>query len=187
MISIAVWVLLLLIGVFDAREFRIPNYLLMLLMVFVISELYLSSDSQWDAALAKQSGGLLVMLIVGILLYLLKVVAAGDSKLMAVIGFLLGFENLTLYAICTCFVCCVVGACFWSLDVLASGAKDSTCKPLKESRVIDSDMNSLKRYYNFETPFYRLSSTLASKKQLTYMPFGPSLIIGFAMTQYLIR
>lgn len=92
--GVAVLVVLLVIAaVIDARTYRIPNRLTVGGMVFGLAYNAITSAAWIDGLLGAAAGlgvGLLVLLPV----YLLRVMGAGDVKLMAMVGAFVGFPDI---------------------------------------------------------------------------------------------
>ncbi len=81
-IFIVVWSILFVIGVYDAREYRIPNYMVVILLVVsLLASLMTAQIVNDNSRLLNQTLGFIVTFFIGLLLYILKVMAAGDVKL----------------------------------------------------------------------------------------------------------
>ncbi|MBY7790343.1 A24 family peptidase [Vibrio fluvialis] len=167
--SILAWVILVLIGVSDAKEYRIPNsWLLILLLISIVSvpvgETFLLSQGIWlDKAL-----GFVIMLVSGLVCYVpFKFVAAGDVKLLAVLGFIVGVSHIPDYVVDVVIAIMFVGALYWLLN--------------KQSRLTQ----------NFRNPGRKgivcticQSGVVSVSSRTTPMPFAPVLIIALAMYYY---
>ncbi|MGY2575277.1 A24 family peptidase [Vibrio sp. C8] len=172
---IVIWSVLVVIGVFDAREYRIPNYLLLILLAYSFFNIY--SSSSYDLELfIPHILGFIVAFSVSLVFYVLKIMAAGDVKLFGVVGFIFGFKELFSISLFIAFSCCFIGFMYWSLNHLTN----KKCS----SRV----MFFSKAGFNFcnYVPIYieQIKEDFKLKQNLTYMPFAPVLIIALAMYQY---
>lgn len=165
------WLILFVIGVFDAREYRIPNALVLLLFgVSVVTSIFQPSSQDWLAHIY----GFTAAFSVGLVFYSFKIMAAGDVKLIGVVGFLLCPNGLLLLAKYIAFSCCFVGAMYWLLN------------HLDESKLIRAA--ELKKDYHpiriISVRTYQLIADLRAGSNLAYMPFAPILILALAMYQY---
>ncbi|KOO12609.1 hypothetical protein AKJ18_23045, partial [Vibrio xuii] len=107
-----------------------------------------------------------------------RVMAAGDVKLIAVLGFLLGLEPLTDYLFYTCVSTVFVGSMYWALNKLPSNLGSFT--GYKNRGDFSLLSVSAAAYVSGE----KIKHTVTTQQGLTYMPFAPVLIIGLAMYQY---
>ncbi len=110
--QLTLWILLIIIGVFDAREYRIPNYLVLILLGFSTVHLVLEQSSGSEVSLFPHFWGFLASFAFGFVFYLIKVMAAGDVKLIAAIGFILGLSNLLVWAKYFTFICFKISKLF---------------------------------------------------------------------------
>lgn len=91
-------ILLLAVAASDFWRFRIPNLLILALAaLFVVSGLLRPDMVAWESHL----GAGLLMFGVGVALFALGLMGAGDSKLLAVTGLWTGLELLPLHLACT--------------------------------------------------------------------------------------
>lgn len=174
---ISIWVLLLIIGVSDAREYRIPNYLILLLLAIGILFTVLGSpDDQYLSALAPRLLGLFVGFIIGLVFYVKKIMAAGDVKLLAVMVFFVGYGELIEFVKYVSFACCFIGVMYLLNNRLVIKRELST-HDIEEPKIHMLSGSFLRQLYKFKC-------SLTSNQELTYMPLAPVLIIGLAMYQY---
>jgi len=152
-----IWPLLFIIGVFDAREQRIPNFwVLMLLSAAVIASLY----SPVNVSERLYGFGLLFILM--LLLYIAGGVAAGDVKLAAVIGYILGWNELSSYSWAFAFSCVFIGIMYQLLKRLTAG-------------VLGYQAVLVSLSFRNMTPM---------KVNATYMPLAPVMIVALAINSY---
>ena len=178
---LANWLLIIIIGVFDAREHRIPNYLVLTLLavssVVLISEQFNGSGGD---GVVTHLYGFIITFVVGLIFYSLKFMAAGDVKFVAVIGFILGHSAILIWVQYFAVSCCFIGTMYWSLNRLqmqslyTTTSKDTTNKVQGKSNLI----------HHLWIGGALMKSDLKQKRNITYMPFAPVLIIALAMYQY---
>ena len=119
--SICIWTILCLIGVSDAREHRIPNKLLLALILITTLGVVLNPMlTDWFEVFSDKATGFVLCFTVGLLLYLMRVMAAGDVKLIAVLGFILGLEPIPEYVFYVCLSIVFIGPMYWALNKLPS-------------------------------------------------------------------
>ncbi len=173
----SLWLILIVIGVFDAREYRIPNYLIVILMVFssILLTLEQFSSSIGAPGIATHLYGFIIAFVVSLIFYTLKIMAAGDVKLIAAIGFILGHNTILIWTQYFAFTCFFVGIMYWLLNRLQTS---SNCKDKREKYV---GFNAI-HYLFVEGKL--IQSDFKQRRNLTYMPFAPVLIISLAMHQY---
>jgi len=173
------WLVLLVIGVSDAREHRIPNQLLLaLLLITTLGVVLNPAQTDWFEVFSDKATGFVLCFAVGLLLYLMRVMAAGDVKLIAVLGFILGLDPLTNYIFYVCVSIAFIGSMYWALNKLPSSL--SSFKRLKNNGDFSLQSLSVSAYLSSEG----VKHAVGTKQGLTYMPFAPILIIGLAMHQY---
>ncbi|WP_157935201.1 A24 family peptidase [Vibrio sp. 10N.286.49.B3] len=167
--NITIWALLVVIAVYDAREHRIPNVYLMLLLVLHSIVIITNSTALWHSFSGALLGGV-VLFSGALLLYLLKAMAPGDVKFLGVIGFLVGWGNL-------------LAVSYWIL--LAAGVvalfdyillKRPNANLLRGfSSVRDSTLST--QIFISERGFVR-------RENCQKMPFAPSAVLGLALFYY---
>lgn len=155
------WPFLFIIGVFDAREQRIPNvWVLMLLSVAVLASLGSPVD------ISERLYGFALLFVLMLILYLVGGVAAGDVKLAAVIGYILGWEELASYSWTFAFSCLFIGVMYQLLKRLTTGVQ---CGYLGyQSILVSVSFRSMKPI----------------QTNATYMPLAPVMIVALALNSY---
>ncbi|CAE6911804.1 COG4960 Flp pilus assembly protein [Vibrio sp. B1FLJ16] len=158
--SFVIWFLLTAIGVSDAQRHRIPNQLIVFLFVAVSVDILLQTEMQWWFQLK----GFLITFAVCLGLYVCKVMAGGDVKLLAVIGLWLGTEamlEVTPYI------------------VLAGGVMSLFYLALHTASSYETIAEQLKAYAIQKlTPGWRA-------KQPLVIPFAPAIVVGLAYYFYI--
>ncbi len=166
--SFPLWILFSVLAVSDARENKIPNIILCFLFGFTLLEVLLLSNSPNDLALSFVGAG--IFFGVGILLYCFGCMAAGDAKLLAVVGFIMGWGNLVAITIAISCASVVVGS-FYCFQYLAY-------KPTLLEQTITR--------YKLVLYGGLLSSKPSGGKSedKIRMPFAPIVVIGLAWHHY---
>ncbi|MCZ4373009.1 prepilin peptidase [Vibrio diazotrophicus] len=163
--SLVIWLLLVIIGVFDAREYRIPNWLvLILLSVSILSSI---SVTNGNGLFVSNSIALFLMFSLWLPLYIFRIAAAGDVKLAAVLGYIIGWDSLLLYCICFTFSCIFVGFMYQRIEKMTKGMAYTGYQSVLVSWAF-KDMSPL-------------------HNQSTRMPLAPVMIIALAMQVYISR
>jgi len=158
--SLLFWGALLAIGVSDAQRHRIPNKMVLLLMLITVCHLFVYGITQWSDHLL---GGLLAF-FVSLLFYWKRAMAAGDVKLLFVVGLWLGLDQLAGASAYIILAGGVIG-CFYLVQFLAlSGI---------------SWQHNVKSYY-----YQRVSYKFQYHTKLV-IPFAPAVVIGLASYYYL--
>lgn len=108
--------LLVLAAVIDWRTLRIPNWLTVSGMVYGLAYSTMAAPANQGAAMGALAslGGLALGLAVLLPLYALRVMGAGDVKLMAMVGAFLGLGSMP-YALLYCLIAGGVFALFYVL------------------------------------------------------------------------
>ncbi len=165
------WLTIFIIAVTDAREHRIPNnYLLVLLaIVFLIK---FSSPAEHHQLLAAVYGGV-ICFSVSLSGYLLRFMAAGDVKLLGVVGFAVGWGQLLNFTFALSISAIVVGG-FYAAQQWAQ--QPNLARQLCEKY-------RLLIYGGAKVQQLLLSPEELHKK--ARMPFAPIVVIGLALQQYL--
>jgi prepilin peptidase CpaA len=92
-------ILLVVAGVIDYRTYRIPNWLTLSGAAFGL--LYCTVASIPHQGFLWSLGGLAIGLLTMLPMYALRVMGAGDVKLMAMVGSFLGYTGIPLAILCT--------------------------------------------------------------------------------------
>ncbi len=157
---LAIWSLLIVIGVSDVMRHRIPNKMVLLLLAAVLTELVVATNNGWHSHLL----GFVYTAGLCFVFYFIKAMAGGDVKLLAVVGLWLGSEQMWL---ATPYIVIAGGiiATFYLARHLASS-------PV----TITEQMRS----YAVQkvTPGWRTSQPLV-------IPFAPAVVIGLAYFFYI--
>lgn len=177
-INIFIWGVLLLIGVSDARAHRIPNNLLILLLVGLFASLLMSvpQETLWLVLLDK-GAAFFIAFAFSLVLHQLRVMAPGDVKLIAVLGFFLGTSELVNYLHYVCLMTAFVGTMYWLLNRLHVVRESSMTEKV-------SVLSLTGVAVSLQLGHEALKAKVTSGKDLTYMPFAPILIMGLALHQY---
>nr|WP_267134786.1 A24 family peptidase [Vibrio sp. A1-b2] len=159
--SIFTWVILFIIGVYDAREHRIPNFWVLLLLSVAI---VVSLGSPID--ISERLYGFALLFILMLLLYLVGGVAAGDVKLAAVIGYILGWEELASYSWAFAFSCLFIGVMYQLIKRLTTDVQYG--------------------YLGYQAVLVSVSfkSMKPMQTNATYMPLAPVMIVALAINSY---
>lgn len=156
-LTVLIWLLLFIIGVFDAREQRIPNiWVLMLLGVAIVTSLGSPVD------ISERLYGFSILFVLMLILYLVGGVAAGDVKLAAVIGYILGWDELASYSWAFAFSCVFIGIMYQLLKRLTAGVLGY------QAVLVSASFRNM-------TPM---------KVNATYMPLAPVMIVALAINSY---
>ncbi|WP_136483407.1 A24 family peptidase [Vibrio sp. H11] len=157
-LSIVGWSLLIVIGVSDAKEHRIPNSLVVTLLLIILLETFIFQfNDNWTAVFLDSLFGFLMCFGIGVLIYVSRVMAAGDVKLLAAIGLSVGMGSLAEYAQFVILSCILVGFMYLTLN-----------------RIDTVSLHTKKRE----------QYGLISDNKISYMPLAPVFIISLAMFQY---
>ncbi|EAQ52909.1 MULTISPECIES: A24 family peptidase [Vibrio] len=170
--SLVFWVLLIIVSVFDVKESRIPNKVL-ILFVLLYFILLINGGFSWDSLVISLMGAI-TLFFSGLFLYLLKAMSAGDVKFLGVIGLYVGWGNLldTSYYI---LISSGIIATFYLLYNNANSESLTVRNYFEEKLMLVSGMST--RTKNLSTVHSRYSNKVT-------MPFAPSVVIGLAMYSY---
>lgn len=159
--------LLVLAAVIDWRTLRIPNWLTVSGMVYGLAISTIAAPGHQGAAMAALAslGGLALGLVVLLPLYALRVMGAGDVKLMAMVGAFLGLPSIG-YAL---LYCLMAGGAFALFYVLYQNVA------LKFVVNVGAVLQML--------PFAaqhgrRAGAWLATAPSIGKMPYGPAICAG---------
>ncbi|WP_412498727.1 prepilin peptidase [Vibrio furnissii] len=171
LINLLIWGLLLLIGVSDAKEYRIPNkWLVMLLIASILPLLVFDSPVSVTSLWADKVLGFAIMFAGGLLCYApIRLMAAGDVKLLAVMGFIVGASHVSAFVACIAGAVVFVGALYWLHN--------------RSARTFRRAGDFRKGDIVHTLTMKGIESNVA---HVTPMPFAPAMIIGLAMYDYLL-
>ncbi len=178
---VSVWVVLIIIGVFDAREYRIPNiFVLFLLLLCVYFSVVNSINLNDFSSLEQGALGFVCALATTLPMHLIKVMAAGDVKLVAVLGFAVGYGNLSSFFEFTVYSSLFIGVMYLLLNNVENFRLDT----VSEKEGVKSIRTPFGFYYGLLERLYFIKHNFAHKKNISYMPFAPILVVGLAMYEY---
>jgi prepilin peptidase CpaA len=160
--NIALLSLVTVAAVIDYRTYRIPNWLTAGGTVFA---LLLHANGAGHTSLASAGLGLLIGFLAMLPLYALRVLGAGDVKLMAMTGAFLGAGEIVPAVLATCIVG-GVAACCWAL------ARRSLGRMLGNVRAITQGLmwNAIGGT--------RLDATVKPGESVGRLPYGVSIAAG---------
>lgn len=166
------WLVFFIIGVCDARQHRIPNYLVCMVFIFTSAELLIIQHS-----LSNFSSSILasvLVFVIALLCHLSGWMAPGDVKLLSAVGFCIGFNNLLesffWIGISTVFI----GVMYWMVNYLLVYRK------ILSLRLVIDFITALINF-RYST---RNQSDLNLHQYELVMPFAPVVIIGLALSNY---
>lgn len=158
-IALLFWGLLLAIGVSDAQRHRIPNIMVLMLLLVTVVFIITFAGEEW---LEHLLGGLTAF-GVSLLFYWKRAMAAGDVKLLFVIGLWVGLSRLADISIAIILAGGVIG-CFYLAHYIAHTG-------------ISFQHNARSYYYQ------RMSFKYQHQTKLV-IPFAPAVVIGLASYNY---
>jgi len=164
------WIVLFAIAVSDAKEHRIPNsFLLVLLISSFINKAFVIQD--YNFLIWSFVSGISCF-FVALLFYFLKVMAPGDVKLLGVVGFWLGTEH-------------IIGAVYWIAIASVIVGLFYAFLRFAES---PNQLKALLSKYSIYA-MYGASGTkaLVNPKGRYQMPFAPVVVIGVALYFYFLN
>ncbi|HAS8530114.1 TPA: prepilin peptidase [Vibrio vulnificus] len=168
--SLMVWLILLVIAVYDARDNRIPNFLLFPLILLAGVQSFLVDGASLLLS-SMAAGG--IFFSCGLVLYFLRAMSPGDVKLLGVVGMLVGWDAM-------------VGAAYWI--TISAGVVGALFLLLHYAQHPDSLQKLVGRYsfqaMSGQVPLLSVyPSEIAVQGKLT-MPFAPAVVIGLALFHY---
>jgi prepilin peptidase CpaA len=160
-----IWLILFMIAVTDAREHRIPNVLVLLLIGTAI--LYQWHQSPEWLALLHSVGAGVGLFLIGFIFYLLRAMAPGDVKLLAGVGIFLGWGQLACGGAWIGVSCLFIGGMYLLL----------------------SHVQQFQPFSQFVAPFkVRSEQSISCDRHQSYgsyrMPFAPVVVIGLALHSF---
>nr|WP_277870919.1 A24 family peptidase [Vibrio breoganii] len=169
------WGVFFAIALFDLKEHRIPNALLLCLIATRMVELLLVSDI--PMALDSLRIGA-ILFLVGLGLYLVKAMSPGDVKLFFVVGFVTGIPNVGNLLYWVVLAGGLVAFFYFAYSV----ANDQNRKTLTIR-----NKNALPKSLGKENPNCKTQSKSMPTSRYgnkLVMPFAPTIVIGMAMFYY---
>lgn len=170
--SLIVWTMLFVVGVYDARQHRIPNYLLALLMLAGSIQIALGSESH--SLFVSHVGAMVLVFVLALLCNLAGWMAPGDVKLLAVVGFLTGFGHLAdtflFIGLSAVFIGVMYGVLNYSLQY--------------KSALSAGDILSKVYLFGMLHPKLSRKSLKRSDGKQLVMPLAPVIVVGVALAQY---
>ncbi|MEZ8722271.1 prepilin peptidase [Vibrio pomeroyi] len=166
------WGLVFLIAVYDVEKHRIPNKIL-ILFLFLYLILMLTNDFTLNSLFLSLTGSA-AFFSMGLFLYFLRAMSAGDVKLLAVIGLYIGWGSLLDVSYYILLASGMIGALY-----------------LLYNRANNGGM-TVRRYYEEKLmlvsgipPDTKGKAVVHSRySNKVTMPFAPSVVIGLAMYSY---
>lgn len=157
---LAIWSLLIVIGVSDVMRHRIPNKMILLLIAAVLVELFFGTNNGWHAHLV----GFVYTTCLCFVFYFMKAMAGGDVKLLAAIGLWLGSEQMWLA----------------TPYIVIAGGVIATLYLARHLASSPITMTEQMRSYAVQkvTPGWKSSQPLV-------IPFAPAVVIGLAYFFYI--
>ncbi|UPR48054.1 prepilin peptidase [Vibrio cyclitrophicus] len=153
---LCVWLVMFFISFYDLSENRIPNNLLIILIIVGFSYGF------QQVGVKEQILGVVIYFSGGLLLYFLKVMSAGDAKLLGVLGGIFGASAIIDVGYYIIISCGLIGLMYLFLyKVNSLGLQGGTLN-------LNPTNNQVNTRY---------------KEKIT-MPFAPSVVIGLAMYSY---
>ncbi|MEZ9834064.1 prepilin peptidase [Vibrio breoganii] len=164
--QIIFWSILFLISISDLKEHKIPNVLLVLLITYQTLNLVISDTSILNFVL-----GAICMFMASLGLFFVRAMSPGDVKLLGVIGYCVGLDNLLGSAIWITLSAGLVGSVFMIYNFSFLGISNPVTlfgEPKLFTRI---------NHGGGETNPWRYGNKLT-------MPFAPSVTIGLALFYY---
>ena len=162
-----IWLGLITIAVFDAREHRIPNYALVYVLLAAILHKLVSATP--IPLLIEAFIGALFMFGFSFIFFMLRAMAPGDVKLLGVVGFVVGWNHLLDTAFWIAISTVIVGS-FYAAYRLAERPELAQMTIFKYSVIASGKGRAL------------ISNGVRVNK--LRMPFALIVVIGLALNQY---
>ncbi|MGO2161355.1 MAG: A24 family peptidase [Vibrio toranzoniae] len=166
------WGLVFLIAVYDVEKHRIPNKIL-ILFLFLYLTLMLTNDFTLNSLFLSLTGSV-AFFSMGLFLYFLRAMSAGDVKLLAVIGLYIGWGSLLDVTYYILIASGVIGT-FYLLYNRANNSEITVRRYVEEKLLFVSGISP--NVNNESVVHSRYSNKVT-------MPFAPSVVIGLAMYSY---
>lgn len=172
MIELLIWVNLFMIGISDVKEHRIPNKLLIVLIILITLESLIRHQS--GEVIVHQLLAGILMFVIGLFLFFLRAMAAGDVKLLGVIGFMVGFYQLQSMMFWVIIAAGFIGVLYAFYNkVEPPKYKNKSLRKRGKASIASQEAE------------YIVDQPLLSIKK-TVMPFAPAVVVGLAMHHYFL-
>ncbi|WP_117235280.1 prepilin peptidase [Vibrio maerlii] len=166
--SLLIWFMFAVIAVSDAREHRISNASLFLIVM--VSFIDILSTPEPLTSLSWSVISFLTLFLIGLSAYFLGALAPGDVKLLGVVGFVVGWGSL-YETICWILISGVLVGIFYLASFIATRT---------------DYLQYLYQKVLFKSPVEKTDLFDSNEVSKMYMPFGPVVVIGIAMSRYFI-
>ncbi|NAZ91287.1 A24 family peptidase [Vibrio toranzoniae] len=170
--SLVFWALLIIVSVYDVDKHRIPNKVLILFLLLYLFLMLNDGFSFYE--LVHSLTGAVVLFSLGLILYFLRAMSAGDVKFLGVIGLYVGWGSLLDVTYYILIASGVIGA-FYLLYNRANNSEITVRRYLEEKLMFVSGISP--NVNNESVVHSRYSNKVT-------MPFAPSVVIGLAMYSY---
>ncbi|WCP67683.1 A24 family peptidase [Vibrio tubiashii] len=169
-IGYLIWIGFVVTAVSDAREHRIPNLYLLIILGLCVIEKGLSPQPLNNLLWALVAG--LCFFGASLLLHILRVMAPGDVKLLGVVGFWLGWGNLR-------------DATFWiAVSSVAIGLLYALVNRAENEGSLKVLLTKYSMLAAYGSKSFEPKPAKERIEQKLRMPFAPVMVIGLAMHQY---
>lgn len=168
----AFWALLIAISVYDVEKHRIPNKILFFLLFVYFLSMF-DSNYTLDFFLSSLTG-FVVLFGLGLLLYFMRAMSAGDVKLLGVVGMFLGWGQILDASYFILLASGMIGI-FYLLYNYANSSSVSIKGYFQHKLILLSGVAPTK---DKGASFHNRYSNKVT------MPFAPSVVIGLAMYSY---
>jgi len=171
--DIIIWMVLFAVAVSDAKEHKIPNYLLLVIFVLVTADIILI-DKDFSLLFYSLTTGI-TCFIVALLLYFLKVMAPGDVKLLGVVGFWVGSEH-------------ILGSMYWiAVSSVIVGLFYAVLRLADSPDQLRAKINKYSMLAQFGASGTKVLQAPKKMEQHYRMPFAPVVVIGLALHFYFLN
>jgi prepilin peptidase CpaA len=171
--DIVIWIVLFAVAVSDAKEHRIPNYLLLVIFALVFADITLIEQNFSLLFYSLITG--ITCFIVALLLYFLGVMAPGDVKLLGVVGFWVGSEH-------------VLGSVYWiAVSSVIVGLFYAVLRLADSPDQLRTIVNKYSMLAQFGSSGTKVLRTPKGMEQHYRMPFAPVVVIGLALYFYFLN
>ncbi|TKF20596.1 prepilin peptidase [Vibrio genomosp. F6] len=167
--NLAIWGCLITIAVYDARDNRIPNKLLLFILFLFVIENILAGTPLTTLSKAFISGSLFFS--IGLVFYFLKAMAPGDVKLLGVVGVIMDWGSLFTVSYWILLSGALIG-CFYYLEM-------ASVNPIRFKLWADKWLV----YFLYGVKRDTYQQTVRQSEKLR-MPFAPVVVIGLALHSY---